>query len=73
MTPLPLNALGQRIMVMGPSNAGKSTLATAIGRRLELPIVHLDQLNHLPNTDWVPDRRRNLRLCMIKQSVRNAG
>ncbi len=54
MTPLPLSALGQRIMVMGPSNAGKSTLATALGRRLDLPIVHLDQLNHLPNTDWVP-------------------
>ncbi|MEO1360999.1 MAG: AAA family ATPase [Pseudomonadota bacterium] len=53
-TPPPLSTLGPRIMVMGPSNAGKSTLATALGHRLDLPIVHLDQLSHLPNTDWEP-------------------
>lgn len=49
---LPLNAFGERIMVLGPSNAGKSTLAVAIADKLNLPIVHLDQLQHLPNTDW---------------------
>ena len=49
---LPLTALGERIMVLGPSNAGKSTLAIAISDRINLPIVHLDQLQHLPNTDW---------------------
>ena len=54
MTLPPLSSLGQRIMVMGPSNAGKSTLATALGTHLDLPIVHLDQLSHLPNTDWDP-------------------
>ena len=37
---------------MGPSNSGKSTLAAAIGRARGLPVVHLDQLRHLPNTDW---------------------
>lgn len=51
---LPLDALGDRIMVLGPSNAGKSTLAAAIGAELDLPIVHLDQLQHLPHTDWEP-------------------
>lgn len=51
---LPLKALGQRIMILGPSNAGKSTLAAAIGAGLDLPIVHLDQFQHLPNTDWEP-------------------
>jgi adenylate kinase family enzyme len=40
-------------MVCGPSNAGKSTLAAAIGSRLELPVVHLDRFQHFPNTDWV--------------------
>ncbi len=50
----PLNAFGERIMVLGPSNAGKSTLALAIGAQTGLPVVHLDQLQHLPNTDWVP-------------------
>lgn len=39
---------------MGPSNSGKSTLADAIGRARGLPVVHLDQLHHLPATDWVP-------------------
>lgn len=39
---------------MGPSNSGKSTLAEAIGRAQDLSPVHLDQLYHLPNTDWQP-------------------
>ena len=51
---VPLNDLGPRIMVLGPSNAGKSTLAVALSRKLSLPVVHLDQLQHLPNTNWQP-------------------
>lgn len=51
--PLPLAELGQRIMVCGPSSAGKSTLAVALGAKLGLPVIHLDVLSHLPNTDWV--------------------
>ena len=47
-------ALGPRIMICGPSNAGKSTLARALGQRLGRPIVHLDLLYHLPRTNWVP-------------------
>lgn len=49
-----LDALGFRICVVGPSNSGKSTLANAIGRARGLPPIHLDQLHHLPNTDWRP-------------------
>ena len=49
----PLSSFGRRIMICGPSNAGKSTLASAIGRKLSIPVVHLDQFHHLPNTDWV--------------------
>jgi adenylate kinase family enzyme len=49
---LPLHSLGERIVVLGPSNAGKSTLAVAISKKLSLPAVHLDQLQHLPQTDW---------------------
>ncbi|NNU15012.1 AAA family ATPase [Parvularcula sp. ZS-1/3] len=49
---LSLDQLGDRIMVLGPSNAGKSTLALALSERLGLPPVHLDQLQHLPNTNW---------------------
>lgn len=53
----PLETFGPRIMICGPSNSGKSTLAVAIGNRLALPVVHLDQLHHLPNTNWVPRPR----------------
>ncbi len=49
---LPLHSLGERIVVLGPSNAGKSTLAVALSKKLGFPAVHLDQLHHLPNTDW---------------------
>ncbi|MEL6861589.1 MAG: isopentenyl transferase family protein [Pseudomonadota bacterium] len=49
---LSLPQLGDRIIVLGPSNAGKSTLAIAISEQTNLPVVHLDQLQHLPNTDW---------------------
>jgi adenylate kinase family enzyme len=50
---LPLAALGQRIMVSGPSNAGKSTLAVAIANKLAMPAMHVDLFRHLPDTDWV--------------------
>jgi adenylate kinase family enzyme len=53
MNPLPsLAELGPRICVLGPSNSGKSTLADAIGRQQGLPVVHLDQLYHVPHTAW---------------------
>jgi len=57
MSMLPLLALGDRIMICGPSNAGKSTLARAIGRKLERPAIHLDLLYHLPYTNWEPRPR----------------
>ncbi len=49
-----LDDLGPRICIMGPSNSGKSTLATAIGRARGLTPIHLDLLYHIPNTDWQP-------------------
>lgn len=50
----PLETLGPRIVICGPSNAGKSTLARAIGRKLRVPVSYLDLLWHLPHTDWQP-------------------
>lgn len=49
---LPLSALGPRIIILGPSNSGKSTLAVSIAEKAGLPPVHLDQLRHIPNTNW---------------------
>ena len=49
-----LDDLGARICILGPSNSGKSSLAIAIGQARGLTPIHLDQLYHLPNTDWQP-------------------
>ena len=44
----------QRVVILGCSGGGKSTLARAMGARLGLPVVHLDALFWRPN--WVePD------------------
>jgi adenylate kinase family enzyme len=51
---LELSKLGSRICIMGPSNSGKSTLAAAIARKIQVQPIHLDVLHHLPGTDWVP-------------------
>jgi len=50
---LPLEALGPRIMVCGPSSSGKSTLAVALAQRLDAEAFHLDLFRHVPDTDWV--------------------
>ncbi|EJL90291.1 AAA family ATPase [Pantoea sp. BIGb0393] len=51
---LSLTDLGPRICILGPSNSGKSTLAQAIAAKTALPLIHLDQLFHLPDTHWQP-------------------
>lgn len=51
---MPLSQLGPRICILGPSNSGKSTLAAALGRKLGREVVHLDQLHHVPHSDWRP-------------------
>lgn len=46
--------LGRRIMILGPTNSGKSTLADAMARKLGIAAIHLDVFCHQPGTDWVP-------------------
>jgi len=40
-----------RVLVIGPCGAGKSTLSAELGQRLGLPVFHLDQLHWAPG--WV--------------------
>lgn len=54
-----LDDLGPRICILGPSNSGKSTMAQAIGQARGCLPVHLDQLQHLPNTAWTPRPRQD--------------
>ncbi len=54
----PLASLGDRIMICGPSNSGKSTLAVALAQKLGSEAFHVDLFRHRPDTDWVqrPDK-----------------
>lgn len=48
----PLETMGRRICIVGPSSTGKSTLAVAVARKLDIPTHHLDQFRFQPHTDW---------------------
>ena len=45
----------QRVLIIGPCGAGKSTLARRLGPILELPVIHLDALNWQPGWVTAPD------------------
>lgn len=49
---LPAESLGKRIMIIGPSSTGKSTLADALGKKLGIKAYHLDQIAHIPNSNF---------------------
>ena len=48
----------QRVLVIGPCGAGKSTAAVELGRLLGLPVHHLDQLHW--RAGWVESSREDL-------------
>jgi adenylate kinase family enzyme len=45
----------QRVLIVGPCGAGKSTLAAELGPKLGLPVFHMDQLNWKPG--WVESHK----------------
>ncbi|HUD51995.1 topology modulation protein [Parvibaculum sp.] len=49
----------RRILVIGGSGGGKSTLARALGVKLDLPVIHLDQ--HWWKPGWVASDREDFR------------
>ena len=50
----------QRVVILGPGGAGKSTLARRLGERTGLPVVHLDE--HFWHPGWVETPRDEWRL-----------
>jgi len=56
-----LNNLGKKICIIGLSSGGKSTLAVALGKKLQLNVCHLDQIAHIPGTNWEPRDRELFR------------
>ncbi|HYM14449.1 MAG TPA: hypothetical protein VEZ14_02695 [Dehalococcoidia bacterium] len=56
----------RRIIVGGPTNSGKSTLAAELARRLDVPFIELDALWWLPGwTERDPEEFRSL----VRQAI----
>ena len=54
----------ERILIIGCPGAGKTTLALALGKKLHLPVVHLDQLWWKGNWETVTREEFDSRLAM---------
>lgn len=53
----------QRLLIIGPCGAGKSTLAAELGPKLDLPVFHMDQLNW--RAGWVESSKDELRAKLV--------
>lgn len=64
-----IDQLGCRICLIGPSNSGKSTLAASLTKKLGFKCYHLDQIAHIPNSNW--QRKSNQDLTQAHQQIIN--
>src|SRR5574340_571085 len=56
-----------KIVIIGSPGAGKSTLARRLGRKLQIPVVHLDRIFWEPG--W-KEKSRNKRIEILKDRVK---
>lgn len=54
----------ERVLIIGPCGAGKSTLAGELDKRLGLPVFHMDQLNW--KAGWVESSKDELRDKLVQ-------
>ncbi len=59
----------QRVMIIGPCGAGKSTLSFDLAKRLALPLIHMDKLNWQPG--WVDEGNDRLRGLLATEIARD--
>lgn len=68
---IPTNPLGQRILIVGNSCSGKSTLGAHLAAFLNIPFVELDALNWEPN--WVGLNETNPDELMRRMQAATVG
>jgi len=61
---------GQRICIIGWSSLGKSTLAAKLGKKYDIPVVHLDQLKHLPTGNWVARSQEEFEALQMQEVLK---
>jgi len=57
----------ERVAIVGPGGAGKSTFARSLGERTGLPVFHLDRFYWKPG--WVETPREEWRLACVNGAV----
>lgn len=60
----------RRVLIIGPCGSGKSTLARELAPRLDLPLVHMDQLGW--QAGWVETEKAELHARLAEVVARDA-